>query len=95
MIAPRMSGVGFLVRTPINPAEGLKLSNENGVQESSGVRTPINPAEGLKLNADEMAAAIDSGPNTHQPSRGIETVLQKPGRKMDPRSEHPSTQPRD
>jgi len=42
-----------------------------------GVRTPINPAEGLKRSIVRSGSCRPPGPNTHQPSRGIETRRDK------------------
>jgi len=65
------------VRTPINPAEGLKLAALVGKRIYPLVRTPINPAEGLKRDQHPPISAdqVHLGPNTHQPSRGIETAI--------------------
>ncbi len=39
------------------------------------VGIPINPVAGLKLEAQETSPAQPCRRNTHQPSRGIETIV--------------------
>ena len=61
--------VDDIVRTPINPLEGLKLLSPSPLERGSTVRTPINPLEGLKPSARWMIrASVSPSENTDQPA---------------------------
>ncbi len=67
-----------MVRTPINPPEGLKLLPTNPLADPIRVRTPINPPEGLKRYDSCMEKTGEPSENAHQPARGIETIGASP-----------------
>jgi len=61
------------VRTPINPAEGLKHScGHRWAYLSEGPNTH-QPSRGIETAGQSGRSTITHSPNTHQPSRGIET----------------------